>query len=113
VHAGVLTFLFSDDGVTSNAVYEVNGGHCGSATADRLGVLEAIYSPAPVGEQALGIEAVLGCAADNWLPLVQGRGGFSLLLMPDNTAYYVLRDGDTPQWLDVAQESTAIGSLCD
>jgi hypothetical protein len=76
-------------------------------------VLEAVYSPASVGAQARGIESVLGCAADNWLPLVQGRGGISLMLMPDNTAYYALRDGDTALWLDAAQQSAAIGSLCD
>jgi hypothetical protein len=110
---GVLTFLFSDDGATSKAVYRVNGGSCGLATPDRSGMLEAVYVPAPVGAQALGIEAVLACAADNWLPLVQGRGGFSLMLMPDNTAYFELRDGDTPLWLDAAQQSAAIGTLCD
>jgi hypothetical protein len=62
---------------------------------------------------ALGIEAVLACAADNWLPLVQGRGGFSLVLLPDNTVHYELRDGDTVMLLDAAQQSAAMGSLCE
>jgi hypothetical protein len=35
------------------------------------------------------------------------------MLMPDNTAYVELRDGDTPLWLNAAQQSAAIGSLCD
>jgi len=110
---GVLTFLFSDDAVTSHAVYQVSGGPCGSAAADSWGVLEVVYSPAPAGMPALGIEAVLACAADNWLPLVQGRGGFSLVLLPDNTVHYELRDGDTVMLLDAAQQSAAMGSLCE
>jgi hypothetical protein len=81
--------------------------------ADDAGVLEAVYSPAPVGTLAFGIEAVLDCAADNWLPLVQGRGSFSLMLMPDNMVYFGLREGDTQLWLDAAQQAVAIGGLCE
>jgi hypothetical protein len=109
---GMVTFLFNDAGTTSTAMYQL-AGQCAASSFARSGVLEARYSPASLGDQALGIESVMGCAADNWLPLVQGRGGFSLMLMPDNTAYYSLRDGNTAWWLDAAQPSVAIGSLCD
>jgi hypothetical protein len=109
---GVLTFLFSDDGATSNAVYQVSGG-CGAAMAELRGVLEAAYAPAEPGASAPGIEAVLACATDNWLPLVQGGGGFSWVLMPDNSVYYELRDGDTVMLLDATQQSAAMDSLCD
>jgi hypothetical protein len=109
---GVLTFLFSDDGATSNAMYQL-AGNCEAASIAPRGLMELRYSPASLGNQALGIESVMGCAADFWLPLVQGRGGISLMLMPDDTAYYALRDGDFAMWLDAAQQSAAIGSLCD
>ena len=81
--------------------------------AELRGVLEAAYAPAEPGASAPGIEAVLACAADNWLPLVQGGGGFSWVLMPDNSVYYELRDGDTVMLLDATQQSAAMDSLCD
>ena len=113
VQNGVLTFLFSDDGATSQAAYQVSGSDGGSATSDRRGMLEPVYSPTSIDAQALGIEAIMGCAADNWLPLVQGRGGVSLRMLQDGATNYVLRDGEKLVWLDAKQPSVAIGGLCD
>ena len=109
---GVLTFLFSNDGATSSAAYQLSESSCDLPGAVRLGTIEAVYVPGSVDAQSLNIESVLGCAADAWLPLVQGQGGISLTLMPDGSSQYALQDGDAYLWLDAERESYVISSLC-
>jgi hypothetical protein len=112
VQDGVLTLLFSDDGATSKAIYRISGDHCDSLVTSRVGTLQAIYFPGPADAQALDLESVLSCAADVWLPLVKGRGGISLQLMPDGKSRYVLADAGTQFWFDAANESGSISGLC-
>jgi hypothetical protein len=110
---GVVSFLFRSDGTTSKAAYRVFGAHCGANSNSASGMLEAVYSPATVGNQAPGIETVTTCAAETWLPQVQGRGGISMVLMPDDTTHFVLSDPVGTLWLDAMAESEAISSLCE
>lgn len=109
---GALTFLFNDDGATSKAAYQL-AGSCDASPFARSGALELRYSPASLGNQAIGIESVMSCAADLWLPLVQGRGGISLVVLSDNSLNYELTDGDNVTWLDVGREGSAISNLCE
>jgi hypothetical protein len=113
VQEGIVTFLFSSDGATSRAAYRLFGADCGPHPAASSGVLEAVYTPASVGNQASAIESVMACAAETWLPQVQGRGGISLVLLPDDTTQFVLSDATGSMWLDAGDESAAISSLCD
>jgi hypothetical protein len=48
VHNGVLTFLFKDDGSTSNAAYQISSETCLYLKMDMWGLLEADYSPGSV-----------------------------------------------------------------
>jgi len=58
------------------------------------------------------IAANVGCPGELWVPFMSGFGGISVLLLPNDTVYYVWSDNDTYQWMDAAQESHAIRSLC-
>jgi hypothetical protein len=64
------------------------------------------------GFWARNIKSVLGCATDVWVPFMSGFGGITVLLLPNDTAYYLFSDNDTFAWLKAAQESHAIRSLC-
>lgn len=64
------------------------------------------------GFWARNIKSVLGCPTDVWVPFMSGFGGITVLLLPNDTAYYVFSDNDTFAWLRAAQESHAIRSLC-
>jgi len=112
VQQGIVSFLFRDDGATSKAAYRLTGASCGDTAAVRQGVLDAQYTPAATGGEVLDIGSVMGCAAESWLPLVQGEGGISLMLLPDGTESYVLSESKStsPLWLNGA---AAMRSLCD
>ncbi|HEY8569938.1 choice-of-anchor D domain-containing protein [Microbulbifer sp.] len=53
-----------------------------------------------------------GCSAPLWLPFMSGYGGISILILPNNTVYYYFSDADEYLWMDAAQESHNIRSLC-
>jgi hypothetical protein len=108
---GILTFLFDDEGAASQAYYQVSGDACGSTEGN--GFLRVEYSPADVSVKVGEIESVMGCAAEAWLPLVQGRGGITMLLMLDGKRLYALSDADKDLWLDADRESAAISGLCE
>jgi hypothetical protein len=110
---GALTFLFHENGDTSRAAYQMAERNCGSSITYMQGVLEATYSPATVGNEAIEIESVMACAAESWLPLVQGQGGIDRVLSADGRTSYELSGARTVLWLDAATESAAIESLCE
>lgn len=58
------------------------------------------------------IAADLGCPGEVWVPFMSGYGGITVLLLPNDTSYYVFSDDDTYLWMDAALESHAIRSLC-
>jgi hypothetical protein len=107
---GAVTFLFDDRGAGSSAAMRLSDSPCGAGTT---GLLEAIYTPASVGNGALEIQQVLGCAAETWLPAVQGHGGMTVLLLPDDSLHYVLSDAGKDLWLDAGADSGEINRLCD
>lgn len=55
----------------------------------------------------------LGCANATWIPFMSGFGGITVLLLPNDTVYYYFSDNDTYLWMEAAQESAKIRSLCN
>jgi hypothetical protein len=110
IREGAITFLFDDRGAGSSAAMRLGDSPCGAGTT---GLLEAIYTPASVGNGALQIQQVLGCAAETWLPAVQGHGGMTVLLLPDDSLHYVLSDAGKDLWLGAGADSGEINRLCD
>jgi hypothetical protein len=61
---------------------------------------------------AYNMKANFGCAADSYVPFMSGYGGISILLMQNDTVYYVFSDNNTFDWSDAAAQSNKIRSLC-
>ena len=113
VYNGRLTFLFQDDGTTSRAAWQVTGSACGDAPEFTLwGSADALYTPGIKGLGATDIDTVLGCAAQNWLPLTIGDGGMTMVLTPDGQSHYVLNDAERSVWIDAADTGNAVDALC-
>lgn len=55
----------------------------------------------------------LGCSNATWIPFMSGFGGITVLLLPNDTVYYYFSDNDTYLWMEAAQESAKIRSLCN
>jgi hypothetical protein len=53
------------------------------------------------------------CAGDVWLPFMSGYGGISVVLMPNNSVYYVFSDGAHFKWADAAAESNQLKPFCE
>jgi hypothetical protein len=110
--SGAMSFLFDDDGSTSSAVYRLAADSCSSYLPEEWGAAMTYYLPTAVGDYAGAIESVLSCAATEWLPLVQNRGGFTMLLTPDSGPLYALDEGNRVLFLGAITEGVAISDLC-
>ncbi len=64
------------------------------------------------GFWAREIKASIVCSTDTWVPFMSGFGGISVVLLPNDTTYYVFNDDNTFLWMDAAKESHRIRSLC-
>jgi len=53
------------------------------------------------------------CAGDVWLPFMSGYGGISVVLMPNDSVYYVFSDGAHFKWADAAAESNQLKPFCE
>ncbi len=58
------------------------------------------------------IQSNISCSSDVWVPFMSGYGGITVLLLPNDTAYYMFSDDATFVWMKAAQESHRIRSLC-
>jgi hypothetical protein len=58
------------------------------------------------------IQSNISCSSNVWVPFMSGYGGITILLLPNDTAYYVFSDDNTFIWMQAAQESHKIRSLC-
>jgi hypothetical protein len=58
------------------------------------------------------IKTNINCSSDVWVPFMSGYGGISVMLFPNDTVYYMFSDDDTYLWMDAAQESNQIQSMC-
>lgn len=64
------------------------------------------------GFWALNIKANLACAHDVYVPFMSGYGGISVLLLPNDTVFYLFSDNSTYFWMDAALEANKVSSLC-
>ncbi len=53
------------------------------------------------------------CSPDVWLPFMSGYGGISVVLMPNNSIYYVFSDGAHFKWAEAAAESNKLKPFCE
>lgn len=53
-----------------------------------------------------------GCRGEVWVPFMAGYGAITLLVLPNDAAYYYFSDDERALWLDAAQEAHKIRSLC-
>ena len=53
------------------------------------------------------------CTPAAWLPFMSGYGGISVVLMPNNTVYYVFSDGAHFKWAEAAAESNTLKPFCE
>jgi hypothetical protein len=53
------------------------------------------------------------CAAAEWIPFMSGYGGISVVLMPNDTVYYVFSDGSQFKWAQAAAESAKLKPFCE
>lgn len=65
------------------------------------------------GFWALNAQSNLGCGNPAWIPFMSGFGGITVLLLPNDTVYYYFSDNDTYLWMEAAQESAKIRTLCN
>lgn len=65
------------------------------------------------GFWALNARTNLGCSNAAWIPFMSGFGGITVLLLPNDTVYYYFSDNDTYLWMEAAQESAKIRTLCN
>jgi hypothetical protein len=64
------------------------------------------------GLWAYNVKSALSCAHDTYVPFMSGSGGITVLLMQNDTVYYLFSDSNTYAWLDAARESNKIRPLC-
>lgn len=64
------------------------------------------------GMWAHEVSSSLGCANNTWIPFMSGYGGITIVMMPNDTTYYMFSDDDTYFWLDAAIESNSISNAC-
>ena len=53
------------------------------------------------------------CALPVWIPFMSGYGGISVVLLPNDSVYYVFSDGGHFKWSEAAVESNNIHRYCD
>jgi len=65
------------------------------------------------GFWAYNIQKTLGCKEEQWLPLMSGFGGISVVLMPNDTIYYHFSDDNKFSWRNAAKESHKLRPYCE
>lgn len=54
-----------------------------------------------------------GCSQPAWILFMSGYGGISVVLLPNNSVYYVFTDGGHFEWVNAAVESNNIQKYCE
>ena len=65
------------------------------------------------GFWAHDVQEYTGCSSPVWIPLMSGYGGISIVLMPNNSVYYVFSDGGHFEWANAAVESNNMRRYCE
>ena len=53
------------------------------------------------------------CPGPVWIPFMSGYGGISIVLMPNQSVYYVFSDGAHFKWAEAATESHQLKTFCE
>lgn len=64
------------------------------------------------GFWALDAQTLLGCDQPVMIPFMTGYGGINVVMMPNNTVYYIFNDGGKFAFTDVVVQSHRIRSMC-
>ena len=62
---------------------------------------------------AYDIKDAANCSTPAWIPFLSGYGGISVVLLPNNSVYYVFSDGGHFKWANAAAESNKIRKYCE
>jgi len=65
------------------------------------------------GFWAHDVKEYTGCSDPAWIPFMSGYGGISVVLLPNNSIYYVFSDGGHFEWAGAAVESNKIRKFCE
>lgn len=108
-------FLTIDDGMIGG-VAQLDAAQLNAAlqkTSSDRGVVPLTNYYYNNGFWALNAQSNLGCSNAAWIPFMSGFGGITVLLLPNDTVYYYFSDNDTYLWMEAAQESAKIRTLCN
>jgi CubicO group peptidase (beta-lactamase class C family) len=64
------------------------------------------------GMWAAMVRADRDCSGPVWVPFMSGYGGISVVLMPNDSVYYVFSDGAHFKWAQAAKESERLKPYC-
>jgi hypothetical protein len=64
------------------------------------------------GFWAVRVAGLPGCEADLYVPFMSGYGGISLVLMPNDVAYYYFSDGGDFRFLRAVREAARVRPFC-
>jgi hypothetical protein len=64
------------------------------------------------GFWAVRVAGLPGCDADRFVPFMSGYGGISLVLMPNDVAYYYFSDGGDFRFMRAVREAARIRPYC-
>ncbi len=64
------------------------------------------------GFWAVRVAGLPGCAADQFVPFMSGYGGISVVLMPNDVAYYYFSDGGDFRFLRAVREAAHVRPFC-
>ena len=121
-----LTF-HSDDIVRFAMFLQNNGGAIGDQQVLSRKVLDAALQRDPSdpgldtngesfrynnGFWAYDARQAASCENESWIPYMSGYGGISIVLIPNNSIYYVFSDGGHFQWAQAVAESIKIKRIC-
>jgi hypothetical protein len=64
------------------------------------------------GFWALDAQELLGCDTPTLVPFMSGYGGINVVMMPNDSVYYIFSDSGKFAWTDMLQQSHRIRSMC-
>jgi CubicO group peptidase (beta-lactamase class C family) len=64
------------------------------------------------GFWAYNVQSALNCKNPLWLPFMSGYGGISVVMMPNNMAYYYFSDNMQFAWVEAVREAHKLRPMC-
>jgi hypothetical protein len=122
-----LSFLPSDIAQLANALIPTEKNVSKLNTLDKTELRKALQlDPSDRGVAVIGdktrykhafwgynVQSALNCKAPLWLPFMSGYGGISVVMMPNNMAYYYFSDNQQFAWVKAVQEAHKLRPMCE